>query len=169
VQRLWRAGSDVTLVIAGQAVAPSSFERVYGSLPEPDRQHIRRMGPVRGQLKRDMLAATDLFALPSRVDSFGIVYLEAWSCGLPVIGCHAGGVPDVIDDGQDGLLVDYGDVPALASAIGTLLADPERRRAMGQQGRAKVEARYTWEQIYNAFRGVCEELISRSPASRGGR
>ena len=90
---------------------PSTFEGVYGELPEAHRVRTRRLGPVRGQLKQDMLAATDLFVLPSRVDSFGIVYLEAWAYGLPVIGCRAGGVPDVIDDGQDGLLVNYGDEP----------------------------------------------------------
>jgi glycosyltransferase involved in cell wall biosynthesis len=158
MQRLWDQGATATLVIAGQPVAPSSFERVYGELPVRHRTHIRRMGPVRGRLKRDMLAATDLFAMPSRVDSFGIVYLEAWACGAPVIGCRAGGVPDVIEHGQDGLLIPFGDMPALASAIEALLADPARRRAMGQRGQAKVQARYTWDHIYQRLRALYEEL-----------
>lgn len=160
MQRLWRAGSGATLVIAGQPVAPSSFERVYDELPDIDRQRIRRMGPVRGQSKQDMLAATDLFTMPSRVDSFGIVYLEAWAYGIPVIGCRAGGVPDVIDDGQDGVLVPFGDQTGLAFAIETLLADPDRRHAMGRQGRAKVAAHYTWEQIYQGLRTIYAELVT---------
>jgi glycogen(starch) synthase len=165
MQRLWRAGSEATLVLAGRPVSPSTFERAYRDLPEAHRLHIRRMGQVTGQLKQDMLAATDVFGLPSRVDSFGIVYLEAWAHGVPVIGCHAGGVPDVIDDGEDGLLVGFGDQAGLASAIDVLLADPDRRRAMGACGRAKVEARYTWDQIYRRLVGIYAEVLDRHPAS----
>jgi glycogen(starch) synthase len=160
MQRLWQAGSEATLVLAGPVVEPSSIERVYASLPEAHRLRVRRLGAVGAQLKQDMLAATDVFALPSRVDSFGIVYLEAWAYGLPVIGCQAGGVPEVIDEGRDGLLVGYGDVAGLAVAIEGLLADPERRRAMGRQGRAKVEAHYTWERIYQGLLAVYEGLVA---------
>jgi glycosyltransferase involved in cell wall biosynthesis len=167
MQCLWREGSNATLVIAGQSVEPSTFEQVYENLPDAHRLRVRRMGMVSDLLKQDMLAATDLFALPSRVDSFGIVYLEAWAYGAPVIGCHAGGVPDVIDDGRDGLLVEFGDRAALASAIENLLADPARRRAMGKRGRAKVEARYTWERIYQGLRSVYEELAASTPGSGG--
>ena len=170
MQRLWWEDSQATLVIAGQPVAPSTFEQAYDGLPAAHRVRVRRMGLVSDSLKQDILAATDLFALPSRVDSFGIVYLEAWSYGAPVIGCHAGGVPDVIDDGQDGLLVEFGDQAALAAAIETLLVDPDRRRAMGQRGRAKVEAHYTWDRIYHGLRAVYEELVSppTPPHGRGG-
>ncbi|MFN8515884.1 MAG: glycosyltransferase [Chloroflexia bacterium] len=59
-----------------------------------------------------MLAAASIFALPSRTDSFGITFLEAWCNGVPVIGARAGSIPDVIDDGEDELLVPFGDVPA---------------------------------------------------------
>jgi glycosyltransferase involved in cell wall biosynthesis len=167
MQRLWYSGSQATLVIAGQPVAPTTFDQVYEGLPQAHRLRIRRMGPVGGQLKQDMLAASDLFAMPSRVDSFGIVYLEAWTYGLPVIGCHAGGVPDVIADGQDGLLVPFGDRASLASTIGALLADPDRRRRMGQRGRAKVEAHYTWDRIYQGLRTVYEELVVPTRLARG--
>jgi glycosyltransferase involved in cell wall biosynthesis len=116
-----------------------------------------------------MLAATDLFAMPSRIDSFGIVYLEAWAYGVPVIGCRAGGVPDVIEDGQDGVLVGYGDETGLAMAIEGLLADPQRCRAMGQRGRAKVEAHYTWDQIYDGLAAVYRELVDAGRARRSGK
>ena len=160
MQRLWETGGNATLAVAGPSVEPSSFERAYADLPAAHRAQVRRLGPVSGPLKQDLLAATDVLALPSRVDSFGIVYLEAWAYGAPVIGCRAGGVPDVIDDGADGLLVEFGDVTGLAAAIHALLADPERRRAMGARGRAKVEARYTWERIYRGLLAVYEELAA---------
>jgi glycosyltransferase involved in cell wall biosynthesis len=165
MQCLWDAGSDATLVVAGQPLAPSTFEQVYQALPDGHRQRIRRLGVVDGQLKQDMLAATDLFAMPSRVDSFGIVYLEAWAYGLPVIGCRAGGVPGVIEDGQDGLLVPYGDLVSLTSALDALLSAPDLRLAMGARGRAKVEARYTWNRIYDQLQAMYRALVAASPAA----
>jgi glycogen(starch) synthase len=168
MQHLWGKGSDATVVIAGRPMVPSSFERAYAGLPEDQRLQTRRLGLVDGQLKQDMLAATDLFAMPSQIDSFGIVYLEAWAYGVPVIGCRAGGVPDVIDDRKDGMLVDYGDEAGLAMAIEGLLADPEGRRAMGRRGRAKVEAHYTWNQIYRGLAAVYQELVDAGRGRRSG-
>ena len=82
--------------------------------------------------------------MPSRTDSFGIVYLEAWLNGVPVIGARAGGVPEVITDGVDGYLVDFGDVAALANRIELLLRRPEAARALGEAGRRKVLAEHKW-------------------------
>ena len=168
MQRLWGKGSNATVVIAGRSMVPSTFERAFASLPENQRRWTRRLGLVDGQLKQDMLAATDLFAMPSRIDSFGIVYLEAWAYGVPVIGCRAGGVPDVIEDGQDGVLVEYGDETGLAMAIEGLLVDPERCRTMGQRGRAKVKAHYTWDQIYHGLAAVYQELVNARRDTRAG-
>jgi len=168
MQRLWGKGSNATLVIAGRPMVPSTFERAYASLPEDQRLRTRRLGPVDGQLKQDMLAAADLFAMPSRIDSFGIVYLEAWAYGVPVIGCRAGGVPDVIDDGQDGVLIDYGDEAGLVMAIEGLLSDPDGRRAMGRRGRTKVEAHYTWERIYRGMVRVYQDVVDAGPGRRTG-
>ena len=160
MQRLWSRDSRATLVIAGRPVQPSTFERVYSSLPDSDRAHIQQLGHVSDSLKQDILAATDLFAMPSRVDSFGIVYLEAWAYGVPVIGCYAGGVPDVISDGRDGLLVDFGDQASLATAIEKLLANPELRNSMGRRGCAKVRAKYTWDHIYEGLQAVYSGLVN---------
>jgi len=163
MQPVWADTSPVTLVLAGPTVSPSTFEREFGALPDRLRARIRRLGVVTGPAKQDMLAASDLLVLPSRVDSFGIVFLEAWAYGLPVIGCRAGGVPDVIDDGQDGLLVPFGDIAALAGAIASLLGSPDRRQAMGSRGKAKVEARYTWESIYTRLWAVYQDLVGSWP------
>jgi glycosyltransferase involved in cell wall biosynthesis len=107
--------------------------------------------------------------MPSRVDSFGIVYLEAWAYRIPVIGCRSGGVPDVIDHGQDGLLVPFGNQALLALAIESLLVAPERRRTMGQRGRAKVEAHYTWNQVYHKLLATYREVVSSPSRANSGR
>lgn len=103
------------------------------------------LGPVSEDEKRDALAAADIFALPSRTDSFGIVYLEAWLYRKPVIGACTWGVTDVIVDGKDGRLVPFGDVPALADTIAFLADNPDVRAAMGARGEQKVYTLHTWE------------------------
>jgi glycogen synthase len=110
-------------------------------------------------VKLDAYAAADVFAMPSRTDSFGIVYLEAWCYGVPVVGARAGGVPDVIDEGKDGLLVRFGDVEELAGAVGRLLGDRKEARRLGANGRARVVRELTWDHKYAQVRAVYAELL----------
>jgi glycogen synthase len=142
VRKLWRGGRDLHLVLAGTLL--QQFRDYLAGLPKADRERLTVLGPVDDAEKRDLLAAANIFAMPSRTDSFGIVYLEAWLYGKPVIGARTWGVTDVIADEEDGLLVPFGDVDALAAALSTLLHNPERRAALGAAGRAKVYAGHTW-------------------------
>jgi glycosyltransferase involved in cell wall biosynthesis len=158
MERLWSQDEHAHLVMAGPPV--DAFIRFYNRLSPATRERIIIPGTVLGQDKQDLLAATDIFVLPSRIDSFGIVYLEAWAYGKPVIGARAGGVPNVIEDGVDGLLTDFGNVAEIAAAIETLLADTDRAQAMGKRGRTKVQARYTWDHIYERLWAVCEPLVN---------
>lgn len=158
MQRLWAQGQNATLALIGAPLA--HFTKFYAGLPAEDQARIRRLPYAPDHVKRDALAAADLFAMPSRTDSFGITYLEAWCYGLPVIGARAGGVPDVIDDGRDGVLVPFGDLDAIASAIGRLLHDHDQARRMGATGRAKVLRELTWDQIYAKVRAVYDEVTS---------
>jgi len=128
-------------------------------LPPETSRHIRPLGFVAKATQADVLAATDILALPSRTDSFGIVFLDAWVNGKPVIGANAGGIPGVVSDGIDGLLVPFGDVGALATALRTLLDDPALRARLGAAGREKVLRQYTWERITTAVRGVYTHLL----------
>jgi glycogen synthase len=145
VIKLRRDGVNVSLVLIGQSTP--EFDRFWRSLAEADRSVIRPLGVLAEDHKHTVMHAAALLALPSRTDSFGIVLLEAWSHGLPVVGARAGGIPAVIDDGQNGLLVKFGDVGGLAAAFKRLLQDDGLRRALGQQGQAKLAAQYTWERV----------------------
>ena len=157
MRELWDKGRQISLVIAGPPA--DEFLTYYARLPQAVKDKALLIGPVLGQDKRDLFAATTALAVPSRIDSFGIVYLEAWACSKPVIGAGAGGVPDVIADGEDGLLVPYGDVPALAQAIARLSDDPALAVEMGARGRAKVERSYTWDKIFGIVESAYEELV----------
>lgn len=156
--------ADARLVMIG---APwPGFAAALDALPPAPRAAVLVLPYASDAVKYDAYAAADVFALPSRTDSFGIVYLEAWCAGLPVIGARAGGVPDVITDGSDGILVPFGDVPALAGALARLLRDPALARRMGAAGRARVLAHHTWDHVYRRVQAVYAEVLG-DPAPPG--
>lgn len=157
MQRLWAQGSDATLALIGAPL--DQFTHFHARLPAADQARIRVLPYAPEQAKRDALAAADVFTMPSRTDTFGIVYLEAWCYGLPVVGARAGGVPDVIDDGEDGLLVPFGDAEATAAAIGRLLRDRDLAHRLGAAGQAKLLRQFTWDRIYAQVRAVYSELV----------
>ncbi len=127
------------LVLAG-ATMPS-FLRYWKRHRAPG---VRLLGELSDVAKRDFFAAIDVFALPSRVDSFGLVLLEAWANGVPVIGYRAGGIPWVIRDDVDGLVVPCGDVQGLAHAMVRLAANPELRNQLGLVGKKRVHGELHW-------------------------
>jgi phosphatidyl-myo-inositol dimannoside synthase len=100
----------------------------------------------------------EIFALPSRGEGFGLVYLEAMACGKPVIGGAHGGAPEVIDDGRTGYLVQHGDAIQLATAIETLLVNPEVGLEMGRRGRQRVENEFRFSVFAKSFRKILREL-----------
>jgi glycosyltransferase involved in cell wall biosynthesis len=83
--------------------------------------------------------------MPSRTDSFGIVFLEAWANRLPVVAAAAGGVTEVVEHERTGLLVPFGDVDSLAAALDRLLRNPVESARMGSAGQAMVQHGYTWD------------------------
>lgn len=92
----------------------------------------------------------DLFCLPSVQEGFGIVFLEAMAAGLPVVATTAAAIPEVVPHGEAGLLAPPGDVPALAAALTTLLADPALRQRYGAFGREYV-SRFDWMRVAERF------------------
>lgn len=155
MHRLWAQGMRADLVLAGAVT--DGFARYWAGLSKNGRciaesGQVHLLGIVDEADKRDLLAAASVLALPSRSDSFGIVFLEAWLYGVPVVGAAAGGVAEVISDGQDGYLVPFGDVDILAARLARLLADPALAHRLGEAGRCKVLAQHTWDHVYARVR-----------------
>jgi glycosyltransferase involved in cell wall biosynthesis len=96
--------------------------------------------------------AIDMLVLPSHNESFGLVFLEAWSCKKPVIGASIGAVRDVINEGVDGLLMDIDNEHSLSEKLDQLIFDDVLRTTMGENGFAKVEENYTWDIIVARLR-----------------
>jgi glycosyltransferase involved in cell wall biosynthesis len=157
-------GQLVHLVLAGAATP--EFDAFVAGLPAPLPPWLRIVGPLPAPDVPDFYSALDLFAMPSRTDSFGIVFLEAWANGLPVVAAAAGGVIEVVQHDQNGLLVPFGDVPRLADAIGRLVSDPAEAARLGCAGRKRVARGDTWDQRYRTLEG---RLASLCQPRRAGR
>ena len=150
-------------VIAGEGDERTRLEQLAGAEHVQDRVFF--VGSVGDEALPAYYAAADMFVLPNRIDTdgdiegFGIVFLEAAAAGRPVIGGRSGGVPEAVEDGVTGLLVDGSDVEAVAAAIRELAVSPETRRRMGRDGRARVLARFTWDQAARSVSDLQRRLI----------
>jgi glycogen(starch) synthase len=151
VEKIRQKVKDLILVCIG--LPTREWEDNRGLLHE---ENLLDLGYVSEEEKRDAFDACDLFVMPSRYDSFGIVYLEAWRCGKPVIGAKVGAIPEVIEEGKDGLLVEFGEVDQLVSAIISLLNRPDLVKKMGETGRAKVIDRFNWQKNIGKIEEVFE-------------
>jgi len=119
--------------------------------PEPPEGSLVDLGPLywtpdEQQLKADALAACDIYCMPSVAESFGIVYVEAWSYGKPVVAGTAPAVQELITDGANGFCVEQRS-DAIAQVIVRLLHSRELREQIGSSGRKIQQARYTWDEI----------------------
>lgn len=101
------------------------------------REHMKVLGKMNNI--EDVLQASDVFMLPSRAESFGLVALEAMACGVPVIGYHAGGLPEVVEDGVSGILCPEGSDICMGGITASLLEDQERHDAMRIAARKQAE------------------------------
>jgi glycosyltransferase involved in cell wall biosynthesis len=140
-EQAWQRGNRFRLVLAGPEMP--NFHRFWRSYRSTDR--VLRLGVLNDADKRDFFAGLDVFALPSRVDSFGLVLLEAWVYGVPSVAYRAGGVAGVIRHEEDGLLVKCGDVDGLARALGQLKNDAALRRRLGETGRIRTLREFRWQ------------------------
>jgi len=105
----------------------------------------------------DLMSAADILVLPSMAEAFGLVLAEALYVGVPVVATRVGGIPEIVADGVDGLLVPSADAAALAGAIIALLNDPAKRAALAGRGRTKVEQEFSFERMVRAY----EDLYGR--------
>ncbi|MBI5583984.1 MAG: glycosyltransferase [Deltaproteobacteria bacterium] len=123
-------------------------------------ERVRFLGYVSEEAAQDLYKKCDLFVAPSLYESFGLIYLEAMNYGKPVIGCRAGGVPEVIDHGKSGILVDPGVPKELAEAILSLLQSPLSLREMGLAGREKLIREFHYLTMAKGFEAVYKEILS---------
>jgi phosphatidyl-myo-inositol dimannoside synthase len=126
----------------------------------PARDRILFVGQLRfGQLKH-LFSRSDIFAMPSRQEGFGLVFLEAMALGKPVIAGSSGGAREIVQDGVTGFLVNPDDPDTLARCLVQLLGDEDLRRNMGDAGRQRIEENYTFPRFRDRFVQILEAGLS---------
>ena len=155
-----------------------TFQRIAAAVPSrllmigdgPDRSRAEAFAREHGLRNRvtflgnvpnleEVLGACDLFLLPSESESFGMAALEAMTSEVPVIATRAGGLPEVVDDGETGYLVEIGDVATMAERGVEILRDDDRRKQMGKRAREVAVERFDEQKIVPYYRQMYERVM----------
>jgi glycosyltransferase involved in cell wall biosynthesis len=123
--------------------------------------HVRLLGWVDEAARDELLAGATVLALPSHFEGAPMSLLEAMAAEVPVVASHAGGIPDIVRDGENGLLFPCGDIAALAAALGRVLDDPDFAGRLGRAGRASVELRHSPEAAVETLGRIYSNLGQR--------
>ena len=152
------------LRVAGDGPLREYLHRIAKSVGVDDA--VEFLGEVADDSLPELYRTSDAFVLMSRespskggAEGFGIVCLEAAACEKPVVAGRSGGLVDAVEDGVTGILVDPEDPAAVAEALIALLSDSALAERMGQAGRERVLARFTWEKVIGDARRVFEEAV----------
>ena len=153
---------DARYVVAGDGPFKAELEEtVKAALSSEQRDAVTFLGFVSTSEKFALYNACDMFAMPSTLEGFGIVYSEAGAFGKPSIGCDVMGVPEAIAHEQTGLLVPPNDSDAVAEAILRLLRDDGERERMGAAARKRVELMGTWEDRARQYQQLIEGVTRK--------
>jgi N-acetyl-alpha-D-glucosaminyl L-malate synthase BshA len=106
-----------------------------------------------------VVACSDALLLPSAGESFGLAALEAMACGVPVVGARAGGLPEVVTDGENGILEEVGDVERMAARLVEVLGDPARAEAFSRAGRAAAETRFRQDLVVPMYEAAYDAAL----------
>lgn len=151
--RLRRRVPRARLLVAGPREAPPLPEGAF------------HLGPVELEELPALLSQSTVFALPTLREPFGLAFLDAMACAVPCVGTRVEAVPEIVADGETGLLVPPGDAVALAAALERLISDPLRARAMGARGRARVAARFRWGHAAERLERALVTATARRPGA----
>lgn len=154
---VWKDEPSAVLVLAGQS--SPYFQTLLNNHPLSKDPRIISIDNFPEEEKADLLTACDLLILPSLAESFGVVFLEAWAKGKPVIGARIPAVEDMIIDGEDGFLVPYGDPVSLATAAQKLIKNSGLRKTMGEKGKLKVEHRFEIGRVTDHMEALFLSLV----------
>jgi len=143
--RVLKAAPDASLILVGDGDDRPRLDQLARDLSVS--KNVQFLSGLTPEELFARYAHCEIFALPSRGEGFGLVLLEAMAHGKPVVGGAHGGIPDIVQDGVTGLLVQHGDVDGLAHALESLLNDAPRARGMGARGKHRVAQKFSFAQF----------------------
>ena len=150
----------VTLTIVGTGSYEEELRRICAELDLNDR--VNFTGFIRRDELPELYRQYDVFALPSQTESFGLVFAEAMSCGLPIIGTFVGGIPELVRHEIDGILVNPAKPGEIRESLETMVNNPEKRKAMGVAARQRIEEKYSWRMIAAQYLECYQKVLSTS-------
>ena len=162
---------DVVEVFARVARAVPSRLMLIGDGPDRSiAEHMARQHGIQDRIhflgKQDnvneLLPLADLMLMPSEMESFGLAALEAMACGVPSIATNVGGVPELVEDGRNGLLFPVGEVEAMAEAAIALLEDDGRLRRMSEAGRRTAQDHFCSSRVIPLYEGYYDRVVERT-------
>ena len=162
-------GLDFAVRFAGAPSDAETMQRFEAAIADPalgDRARYR--GIVTGDAKDRLFRDADIFVMPTLFDAFPLVALEAMAYGLPVIASEEGSLPDIIRDGETGILVEKGNVRALTAALRSLLGDAARRQRLGNAGRERYAAHFTFAQMEENLAATIDRCLAYWRGGKGG-
>jgi glycosyltransferase involved in cell wall biosynthesis len=141
----------ITLDVVGDDLCDRTYSRRLKARVSRWRleNQVRFHGVQEPEILSRFYAAADIFVLPSRYESFGIVVAEAMGFGVPIIATRVGGLPELVEDGENGVLVPPKDVDSLAAAIHKLASDPQLREKCAQRSFERSKTLNTWNECCN--------------------
>jgi glycosyltransferase involved in cell wall biosynthesis len=163
----WK-GLDVLLQAAREVRAPLCLEIFGTGSLEAELEREARSAGVDATFHgfvgdmSDRFRELDVLVQPSRADNLPLAVLEAMAVGTPVIGARVGGIPELVVDGETGILIEPEDPAALASALEDLARDPERRRELGRRARERIAAEFSAEDVARRTVALYRELCASS-------
>lgn len=162
---LHRRGIALEATFAGAAGDGRTIDEFHAAIARHDlADRVHYIGPSFDAAKDDLLAAHDLFALPTSRDAFPLVLLEAMQHGLPIVATTVGAIPEIVVDGETGFLVAPWDVASLADRLEQLATEPALRRRLGSAGRERYCQRFT----FAAFEQRLIAALNRCVPGAGG-
>ena len=164
-----RLPAGVQVVLCASAPdTPEIEERLRRAVPgHPNVLWINEMAPV--DVVVQLYSHAAVFVCPSVYEPFGLINLEAMACETPVVASAVGGILEVVEDGKTGLLVPPGHPDELAAALGRVLDNPALGRSLGQAGRRRVEAQFSWASVAERTEHVYADAIAEFKRSSGER
>ncbi len=123
-------------------------------------------GRVTSRRLVDVYRSADVFVLPSELEAFGIVVIEAMASGVPVIVSNCGGMKDIVKDGSNGLIFDVGDARQLAEKIRLLISDNKLRAKLVKSGKETVMENYTIEKVVDKLEELYEKMLNPAALER---
>jgi len=145
---------------------PDATLTLLGPTPDVRTPNVETPGVVSMEALALHLAQASIFCVPTRREPLGYVFIEAAEHRLPIVTTRVGSLPDLVIDGESGLLVEVGDIDGLADALCGLLDDPERCRAFGERGFAHLADTYTWENVEVRLVAALRASLSEPGADR---